>query len=69
MRTYVNFFPESYTILLLKMAGLLTCVLASTFPSHSKDSGFEEMLNVLPLQGLTKLTVAGTVPDLHRIPF
>lgn len=64
----VNFYPESYTLVLLTLAGLLTCVLTPTFPSFS-DSGIEEALNICHFKRHTKLTVAGTALVSHQIPF
>ena len=45
------------------LAGFLTCFTSNAFPSYA-DSGLWFGLRLL-----LKLTVAGTVPDLHRIPF
>ncbi len=58
---------RKFNIVFLNLAGLLTCVLLITFPSHTQGSGFE-VFNKHPPLG-TKLTVAGTAPDFHWIPF
>lgn len=52
-------FPKAFRYVLL--AGLLTCFSFRAFPSF--DSG------LVKRKPLAKLTAAGTVPDLHRIPF
>lgn len=46
------------------LAGLLTYSLAFTFPSRSQSG---QWLN--KIQDWYELTAAGTVSDLHRIPF
>lgn len=70
MRMHTKTFIPKVIPRFLNLAGLLTCVLRATFPSFlRKDSGNEEQTDIVSLQESTELTVAGTVPELHRIPF
>ncbi len=57
----------------LNLAGLLTYLKLFRLPIHQSDSDYE-VNNILffievPNQVWHKLTVAGTVPDSHWIPF
>lgn len=62
---------RKFNIVCLNLAGLLTCCMLFHLPIQMSDSGIAE--NNIPKWGAKqvwhKLTVAGTVPDLHRIPF
>jgi hypothetical protein len=67
---YVNFYPESLTLFValgrspdLRLATYLPIAV----PYRNIYSGFEVVTSI-PYQGI-KLTVAGTVPELNRIPF
>jgi len=63
---------RKFNIACLNLAGLLACFMLLALPIQTMNSGFAES-NILyievPKQVWHKLTVAGTAPELNRIPF
>lgn len=57
---------RKFNIVCLNLAGLLTCVLPSTFPFAGGGQWFSKKMAAIPLKSGTKLTVAGTVPEFLK---